>query len=682
MKPLKNALLLTLALTLTATTVFAGGTIFGRHHGRAKNTDGINSIGVHICGTLTCPDVVIRQGSCEGVEHATMQYGVCMCEEGYHVENDKCVPKNPQPEGECPENADCSSGSIICNNGYYLNAEHTCGVCPGNASCSNNSITCHAKFYLKNNECLACPANSKTCDSEGHATSCEDGYYPKDNVCLNCPDEHATKCDGEGKATECESGYAPNEGVCQTCDYEYICDEGCCDLTGPEDACGKPTRQNIRPIGTTCPEGICNGNGACYDETQIEEVNCVPGFDGKWCMWSDSTTFCSLTKNCCSRNGTGCSGACIEGVCTNCPVHATACDGAGNATSCEDGYYLYYNACQACPEHATTCDSEGYATNCEDGYYIEDGLCAMCYAFDGYCHNGMALCSDNQKFASGSTCEHVPPVSDSPISHTPPDIVLEQCKAKGLIATVSAGYWECGEGMGCVEGGETIVNNDHCVCADGYGFDWYGECKLCPENADCSSGDIVCNEGFEPVYDGTSLIRCDCPEGSASFEGTCVTITPTTGSDGEPGCRENSDCNSWCTNEDGCYCKVEPETSTGNEEACYAGFKGTCAIIQKKEGYNASAVRNFSWWSAVNFCKALGASLPTEAQECEGFFGESDTSYWLKGCSCEGENCTCTNNSCQAKTHNCNTNYLGDDYRAGGSGAYYMNVMCIPLTSS
>ena len=77
----KLALILT--ILLLGSQGLAGGSIFGGggggHKTRTSNPNGVESIGVHICGSLKCPDVIIRRGDCEGIAHASMKYGVCLC---------------------------------------------------------------------------------------------------------------------------------------------------------------------------------------------------------------------------------------------------------------------------------------------------------------------------------------------------------------------------------------------------------------------------------------------------------------------------------------------------------------------------------------------------------------------------------------------------------------------------
>ena len=86
-------LTLTLAILLLGTQALAGGSIFGGGGGghRASNPDGVKAIGVHICGSLNCPDVIIQRGDCTGIDHAHVQYGVCLCDDGYYALKGRCV---------------------------------------------------------------------------------------------------------------------------------------------------------------------------------------------------------------------------------------------------------------------------------------------------------------------------------------------------------------------------------------------------------------------------------------------------------------------------------------------------------------------------------------------------------------------------------------------------------------
>ena len=75
-------------MILISFSAFAGGSIF-HHKSRSRNANGVDSIGAYVCGSLQCHDVDIKEGSCDGIEHATMQYGVCTCDDGYIYDKTK-----------------------------------------------------------------------------------------------------------------------------------------------------------------------------------------------------------------------------------------------------------------------------------------------------------------------------------------------------------------------------------------------------------------------------------------------------------------------------------------------------------------------------------------------------------------------------------------------------------------
>ena len=93
-------------------SALAGGSIF-HHKSHSRNSNGVDSISAYVCGSLKCHDVVIKEGSCDGIEHASMQYGVCMCDEGYKVKDFECV-KDDGSEcstvGSCPSEKFCNFG--------------------------------------------------------------------------------------------------------------------------------------------------------------------------------------------------------------------------------------------------------------------------------------------------------------------------------------------------------------------------------------------------------------------------------------------------------------------------------------------------------------------------------------------------------------------------------------------
>ena len=92
--------------------VNAGGSIF-KHKEQTYNSEGVNSIGVHICSNLVCPKVLIIEKDCSYLPHSSSRYGVCMCDTGYVLKNGKCVESS---SSNCTEIDSCDKG-YFCNFG-------------------------------------------------------------------------------------------------------------------------------------------------------------------------------------------------------------------------------------------------------------------------------------------------------------------------------------------------------------------------------------------------------------------------------------------------------------------------------------------------------------------------------------------------------------------------------------
>ena len=68
-----------------------------------------------------------------------------------------------------------------------------------------------------------------------------------------------------------------------------------------------------------------------------------------------------------------------------CPANSTECNNDGEATGCENGYYIDGGACSACPENSTCNSNTGAITGCTPGYYEENGACVAQDQINGQC---------------------------------------------------------------------------------------------------------------------------------------------------------------------------------------------------------------------------------------------------------------------------------------------------------
>ena len=217
MKPVQTFSIFTISLLLTS-SVLAGSSIWGHRH-KTSNPNGIHSIGIYICGSLSCPKVVIKNGPCDGIENASMQYGVCLCNDGYQVQDGICVEESYVCTSELVQITNCDGSLTEC--------------------CPDDGNVC------EDPEC-DCPANC-ICDLDGTITA-KGGYYLLDDICVICPEAPACPLDDE-----------------------------CCTLTGPEDVCGRPTIENgfLDFDGKCYP---CNYN----DETVSDDTSCNNCSQREW----------------------------------------------------------------------------------------------------------------------------------------------------------------------------------------------------------------------------------------------------------------------------------------------------------------------------------------------------------------------------------------------------------------
>ena len=239
---MKKILPLALIL-LVSTACLAGGSIFGGHKTRSSNPDGVSSINVHICGSLSCPEVVIHEGNCDLVPNTTMKYGVCMCEEGYHVVGRECVLKEDKCEDvvltECQKSCDPVTGDITdeadgapCDGGTCEFGECALkclvtGTCEGN-TCKNGGDYPHCWYQCK------CPESA---GMEG-ASICACGPDMDKIVCNN----YVCAAPKEGEVCHCaeyggKQGTGTNACACAEGLDQIVCGNRACTIQKEGEVC-------------------------------------------------------------------------------------------------------------------------------------------------------------------------------------------------------------------------------------------------------------------------------------------------------------------------------------------------------------------------------------------------------------------------------------------------------------
>ena len=130
-------------------------------------------------------------------------------------------------------------------------------------------------------------------------------------------------------------------------------------------------------------------------------------------------------------------------------------------------------------------------------------------------------------------------------------------------------------------------------------------------------------------FNGNELELNNCSPACTSEQECVDELCITKAFAGDNSCAKNSDCNGKIVGEttcaDGvCYCNVSADTKdTSQQTACFSGFAGTCALISEGTAPTGTTYKVSSapmtWWSAVNFCKALNRTLVSLADVgCEG----------------------------------------------------------------
>ena len=251
-------ILLFLGLCLLGTSAFAGGSIFGGHKTRPNNPDGVSSINVHICGSLSCPEVIIKKGDCGKIPHTHMQYGVCMCDEGYQVKDGECVDIcEASPIEHCTtcvrdgKEVTCKA----CEESYVLE-EGACsakclmtGTCEGD-TCKNGGgyphcwYRCRCSTYGENENACACAESLdqivcgyEDCivQKEGEVGRCSTYGY-NENACacapsldqIVCNDEACIAPSKEGEVCRCSSGSNENACACAPTLDQIVCGDSAC----------------------------------------------------------------------------------------------------------------------------------------------------------------------------------------------------------------------------------------------------------------------------------------------------------------------------------------------------------------------------------------------------------------------------------------------------------------------
>lgn len=252
-----------------------------------------------------------------------------------------------------------------------------CETCSADGS---KCVACKSYYSLKNNGCVYCGANAKTChlDENGNIVhdTCFNRYNLKDGICTACytPGGAATcHFDGNGNTVHdtCQDGYAMKNGVCTSCSNASTCHFD----------------ENEKRIDEICNSGYSMKNGVCTYCGSGRAETCHWDSSGKTVI--DSCTGDSYLK---------------DGVCTSCGSGVASChlnengnvvhDSCQNSSTSAYKYAPKDGVCTRCNDNNNSVASCHFDANgnqvhdtCITGYALKNGVCTSCHgAFQTLCH--------------------------------------------------------------------------------------------------------------------------------------------------------------------------------------------------------------------------------------------------------------------------------------------------------
>ncbi len=261
--------------------------------------------------------------------NSTMSSGRCVCDSGYHAENEACVISNKfiKCNDTTPDNATVilTEVEIIYSNNKWSDA-------------ANCEWTCNDGFHSEDNEtCISnikevnCkdthPDNSTVLIDKVEVTWNDETQWSEPAECnWNCEDDFHTEdhqtCISNTKEVDCKD-VAPTNADSETIKVEVIWSTEDNSWSEPIDCnwnCSGGFHQVLQEcvVDSECLENTCSGHGTCSDNGGVIECSCGAGYTGDRCN-ECATDFQDNNNN----------GECLA----NCSIAGLTC---GDHSSCSD----------------------------------------------------------------------------------------------------------------------------------------------------------------------------------------------------------------------------------------------------------------------------------------------------------------------------------------------------------
>ena len=521
-------------------------------------------------------------------------YQNCLNKECY--KDERCINCNPgymgnQCEINCPENCkECKveNEELICDSCkesfYGKECQFNCSNCPDgkcnlDGDCLDESTKCKDdSFYGKgcNTSCTQINSSCITCNREEECLTCKESFYGNkcQFSCSNCPDgkcnhngdclDESTKCKNDsfyGKG--CNTSCIQINSSCITCNRKEEC------LTCKESFYGNKCQFNC----SNCPDGKCNHNGDCLDES----TKCKnDSFYGKGCNTSciqinSSCITCNREEECLTCKESFYGNKC-QFSCSNCPDGKCNLDGdcLDESTKCKDDSFYGKGCNTSCTQinsSCITCNREEECLTCKESFYGNKCQFSCSNCPDGKCNHDGDCLDESTKCINDSYHGKGCNISCSTIN----DNCLKCNRVEECSACKDSFYGNdcksncsnCPDGK-CSHDGKCLNNETNCI-----NDNFYGEfCNDSCSNINC----LTCNRD-------KTCISCNKSKYGTHCEKTCENCYDQE-CDINGRCKEKNKCkNSYFYNE---FCNATCQKNCSNE-GC--DMTGKCKSKCSKDHY-------------------------------------------------------------------------------------------------